>query len=71
MKMRYDREGDVLDMLVKEAQIHHAEEYDQIIVNYDEEGKVVEIELLDASKLLGGFLAQIIKVPKREVVEIV
>jgi len=71
MRMRYDREGDVLDMLVKEAQIHHAEEYGQIIVNYDEEGKVVEIEIVDASKLLGGFLAQIIKVPKREMVEIV
>ncbi|NQE46657.1 hypothetical protein C5S31_11610 [ANME-1 cluster archaeon GoMg2] len=71
MRMRYDREGDVLDMLVKEAQIHHAEDYGQIIVNYDEEGKVVEIEIVDASKLLGGFLAQIIKVPKREMVEIV
>ncbi len=33
-------------------------------------GKVVEIEILDASKLLGGFLAEIIKSPKREIVEI-
>jgi YD repeat-containing protein len=70
MRMRYDREGDVLDVLVKEAQIHHAEEHGQIIVNYDEEGKVVEIEILDASKVLGGFLAEIIKSPKREIVEI-
>jgi uncharacterized protein YuzE len=43
MRQRYDREGDVLDMLVMAAQIHHAEEYSQIIVNYDEEGKVVAI----------------------------
>ena len=43
MRQRYDREGDVLDVLVMEAQIHHAEEYGQIIVNYDEEGKVVAI----------------------------
>jgi len=54
-----------------EAQIHHAEEHGQIIVNYDEEGKVVEIEILDASKVLGGFFAEIIKAPKREVVAIV
>jgi uncharacterized protein YuzE len=66
-----DREGDVLDVLVMEAQIHHAEEHGQIIVNYDEEGKVVEIEILDASKVLGGFFAEIIKAPKREVVAIV
>lgn len=71
MRLRYDREGDVLDVLVMEAQIHHAEEYGQIIVNYDEEGKVVEIEILNASKVLGGFFAEIIKAPKREVVAIV
>ena len=71
MRLRYDREGDVLDVLVMEAQIHHAEEHGQIIVNYDEEGKVVEIEILDASKVLGGFFAEIIKAPKREVVAIV
>jgi uncharacterized protein YuzE len=71
MRLKYDREGDVLDVLVMEAQIHHAEEYSQIIVNYDEEGKVVEIGILDASKVLGGFFAEIIKAPKREVVAIV
>ena len=71
MRLRYDREGDVLDVLVMEAQIHHADVHGQIIVNYDEEGKVVEIEILDASKVLGGFFAEIIKAPKREVVAIV
>jgi len=34
-------------------------------------GKVVEIEILNASKLLGGFLTEILKAPKRETVEIV
>ena len=38
--------------------------------NYDEKGKVVEIEILNASKLLGGFLTEILKAPKREMVEI-
>ncbi len=71
MRVRYDREGDVLDVLVKDAQIHHAEEHGQIIVNYDEAGKVVEIEILDASKVLGGFFAELIKAPRRELVELI
>jgi len=71
MMVRYDREGDVLDVLVKDAQIHHAEEHGQIIVNYDEAGKVVEIEILDASNVLGGFFAELIKAPRREMVELI
>jgi uncharacterized protein YuzE len=71
MRVRYDREGDVLDVLVKDAQIHHAEEHGQIIVNYDETGKVVEIEIQDASKVLGGFFAELIKAPRREMVELI
>jgi len=71
MKIRYDREGDTLDMLLEDKQIHHAEEHGQIIVNYDEEGKMVEIEILNASKLLGGFLTEILKAPGRRIVEIV
>ena len=71
MKIRYDREGDTLDILVEDRQIHHAEEYGQIIVNYDEKREIVEIEILNASKLLGGFLAEILKAPERKIVEIV
>jgi uncharacterized protein YuzE len=70
MKIKYDREGDVLDILIKEKQIHHAEEYDQVIINYDEENKVVEIEILDASKVVGNILTEVLKVPERKVVEI-
>jgi uncharacterized protein YuzE len=71
MKVRYDREGDTLDMLLEDRQIHHAEEHGQVIVNYDEKGKIVEVEILNASKLLGGVLTEILKAPKREIVEIV
>ncbi len=70
MKVRYDREGDTLAMLLEDKQIHHAEEHGQIIVNYDENGKAVEIEILNASKLLGEFVTEILKSPKREIVEI-
>ena len=40
-------------------------------VIYEEKGKVVEVEILNASKLHGGFLTEILKAPKREIVEIV
>jgi uncharacterized protein YuzE len=71
MKIKYDREGDVLDILIRDKQIHHAEEYDQVIINYDEENKIVEIEILDASKVFGNILTEVLKVPERKVVEIV
>ncbi|KXB02258.1 hypothetical protein AKJ45_03635 [candidate division MSBL1 archaeon SCGC-AAA261F19] len=69
MKIRYDM-GDTLDMLLEDKQIHHAEEYDQVVVNFDENGRLVEIEVLDASKLLGGFLTEILRTPERGFVEI-
>jgi len=59
-----------LDLLLADEQIHRAEEHEQIIVNYDKKGKIVEIEILNASKLLGQFLSEILKAPKREVVEL-
>jgi uncharacterized protein YuzE len=42
--------GDILDILLKDEQIHHAEEYDQLIIDYDKKNKVIEIEIFDASK---------------------
>jgi len=68
MKIRYDREGDGLDILVRDAQIHHAEDYGQVIINYDEESRVVEIEILEASRVLKDILEEIIKALKREIV---
>ncbi len=70
MRMKYDREGDTLDILLENEQVHHAEEHEQIVVNYDKKGRIVEIEILNASKLLGRFLSEILKAPKREVVEL-
>jgi len=70
MKMKYDREGDVLDILIRDGQIHHAEEYGQVIINYDKENRIVEIEILDASKVFGSILAEVLKVPEKKVVGI-
>lgn len=70
MRIRYDRQGDTLDIIIIDGQIHHAEEHGQIIVNYDENGSAIEVEILNASKLLGEFVTEILKAPKREVVEL-
>ena len=51
-----DREGDALDILIREEQVHHAEEYGQLMINYDENNRLVEIEVLNASKFFGGLL---------------
>jgi uncharacterized protein YuzE len=41
-----------------------------VIINYDEENKIVEIEILDASKMFRDILIEILKIPKRKIVEI-
>jgi len=70
MRIKYDRESDVLDILLKDAQIHHAKDYGQIIVNYDKDGEIVEIEILDASKILSEILQNVLKSSKENVIEI-
>jgi len=71
MKYRYDREGDTLDILIRAEQVHHAEDFGQIIINYDENNRLVEIEVLNASKIFGGFLTAMIQAkPEAKVVEI-
>lgn len=70
MKIKYDRESDVLDILLKDTQIHHAEDYGQVIVNYDKNGEVVEIEILDASKNLSEILQNVLKSSKGNIIEI-
>jgi uncharacterized protein YuzE len=71
MKIKYDGESDTLDILVKDEQIYSAEEYEQMIINFDKNGKIVEIEILDASRFFGGFLTGMIQAkPKGRMVEI-
>ncbi len=71
MRVKYDGEGDTLDFLIKDGQIHHASKQDWVIINYDEQGEVIEIEILNASKFLGEFLTGIIQAkPKARFIEI-
>ncbi|MBJ7898397.1 MAG: DUF2283 domain-containing protein [Cyanobacteria bacterium RI_101] len=51
MKINYDPEVDILRILLSEAPIQESDEVETgIIFDYDPQGNVVGIEILDASK---------------------
>jgi len=57
MKVRYDREVDILTMELSDKKIDHAEEAGPMIIHLNDQGEPVLLEILDASE----FLAQLIK----------
>jgi len=61
MKITYDGVGDTLSILLNEDQIAYGEEHGPVIINYNEKGKPVEIEIMKASKFIGEMLSTIIK----------
>jgi uncharacterized protein YuzE len=61
MKVTYDGVGDTLSILLNKKQIAYAEEHGSIIVNYDDNDKPVEIEILNASKFMGDLFSAMIK----------
>ena len=55
----------------KRGASHHEDEYGQLIINYDENNRLVEIEVLNASKFFGGLLTEMIQAkPEVKLVEI-
>lgn len=53
MKVKYDREADVLYIQLSDAPIIDSdEERKGIVLDYDDEGRIVGIEILNASKNL-------------------
>jgi uncharacterized protein YuzE len=51
MKVIYDRDSDTLSFIFKEALVDESDEVrDGIILDYDAEGTVVSMEILNASK---------------------
>jgi len=54
MKVRYDPEVDVLSIVLSDAPVEESDEDKPgVILDYDESGNVVGIEILDASKRMG------------------
>ena len=55
MKVTYDSEVDVLHVLFSNAPIEESDEDKPgVILDYDKDGNVVAVEILDAQKRLGG-----------------
>ena len=51
MKIIYDPETDTLNLILQESSIKESDEIREgIIIDYGEDGKVVSIEMLDASE---------------------
>ena len=51
MKVIYDSENDILDLILTEDPVAESDEIKEgIIVDYSKDGKVVSIEILDASE---------------------
>lgn len=55
MKVIYDPEVDVLRIVFNEAPVEESnEDKPGVILDYDETGKIVGLEILDASKQMGN-----------------
>ena len=51
MKVIYDPKTDTLNLILRESKIAESDELREgVIVDYDYEGKIVSIEILDASE---------------------
>ncbi|MCK4362788.1 MAG: DUF2283 domain-containing protein [Dehalococcoidia bacterium] len=54
MKVRYDREEDILMIKVSDEPIDYAQEIGPIIVHFTKEGKAVLFEIMDATEFLAN-----------------
>jgi len=54
MKVRYDREEDILMTKVSDEPIDYAQEIGSIIVHFTKEGKAVLFEIMDATEFLAN-----------------
>ena len=51
MKIIYDPENDIIDLILSQEEVAESDEIREgIIVDYSKEGKIVSIEILDASE---------------------
>ena len=71
MKINYDGKGDTLSILIRKSRIMRAEENGPIIANFDQKGKLVELEILSASKVFGDFVTALMRAkPGSRMIEI-
>jgi uncharacterized protein YuzE len=70
MKVRYDREDDVLTLLLAEGVVDHAEEVDGVIVHFTKDDRPLLLEMLDASELLAQLNRIAARAPTGEPVQL-
>lgn len=66
MRYEYDRETDVLTIILSDSPPDHGEQAENIIAHYAEDGKPVEIEILDASTTILDLIRPMLARPRRE-----
>lgn len=68
MKLVYDRDVDILTVMLNEMPVEESDEVKEgIILDYDAHGKLVAMEILDASRLIAqpaGVEFQLAKPPR-------
>lgn len=71
MKINYDGRGDTLSILVGKGRIMRAEEHGPVIANFDRNGKLVELEILSASRVFGDFVTALMRAkPGSKMIEV-
>ena len=63
MKYKYDRESDVLLITLSREKPDFAEQSQNVITHYNKDGKPIEIEILNASKMAFGIVKALL--PKK------
>ena len=62
MKIKYYPDSDILEIRISDKKPKYGEECeDNFIIHYSERGKVVKIEILDASKVIINLLQPILE----------
>ena len=69
MKIKYDRDADILTLEFSESGIDHAEEAGPMIIHLSEDNKPVLVEILDASQFLADMTRISIKTSAGDAVE--
>jgi uncharacterized protein YuzE len=69
MKIKYDRDADILTLEISEEGIDHAEEAGPMIIHLSEDNKPVLVEILDASEFLADLTRVSIRTSAGDAVE--
>jgi len=70
MKLRYNREVDILLLEVSDESIDYAEEMGPLIVHFSKQGKPILLEILDASDFIAAAAKSTCQVKGLEPVEL-